>query len=278
MTLEARFLDIKGVRTRYLHCGSGKPLLLLHGVGLSADCFIRNLEELGSKHAVYAIDLLGHGFTDSVDYKGAAPQQVMARHVADFAEALSLPQYSVVGSSFGALVAGLVYFLDPARVERLVLVGSGSTFHTADDQRATLSASLANGSRAMTDPTLEKCRQRLAAIVFDPSVIPPEWMFLQLTSYALTDRLDAYRRTVSGSVAAMNDDTSRVLSRLEDILCPALVVVGDDDKRADRTAHVEGAKRLPRARIETYPRCGHFPFLEYPQRFNQEVLDFLAAH
>lgn len=274
--MKVQFANIGGVRTRYLYAGEGPPVLLLHGIGLSADCFVRNIVPLAEQFSVYAIDLIGHGFTDATSFRGIAPQIVMAEHIAAVADHIGLKPYSVIGSSFGAHVAAHMYLRRPRRVAKLSLVGSGSVFHSNADQRETLQGSLANGRSAMTEPTLESCRQRLAKIVFDAGCIPSELLWTQLTSYAYPDRLAAYEAAIRGAIDTMDDPASRVLSRLEEIACPTQVVVGQNDIRADWQAHVDGTAKMPNAHITLYEKCGHLPFLEYPERFNSEASRFLA--
>ena len=70
--MRVKFADIGGVRTRYLYAGDGPPLLLLHGVGMSADGFLRIIDPLASRFSVFAPDLLAHGFTDVADLSGGA--------------------------------------------------------------------------------------------------------------------------------------------------------------------------------------------------------------
>src|SRR5215469_17980561 len=171
--MRARFIDVDGVRTRFLYAGKGPAVILLHGVGVSGDTFIRNIDALGQEFSVFAPDMLGHGFTDAVDLAGA-PQIAMVKHLGRLADLLQLERYSVVGSSYGALVAALMWFDRPSRVENLVLVGSGSTFHPPEEQRNTLKAAFANASQAMGDPTIDSCRQRLATICHDPHSVVEE--------------------------------------------------------------------------------------------------------
>jgi len=274
--MRSKFVDIDGIRTRYLHEGAGKALFMLHGVGISGDCFIRNIDPLAERFAVYAPDMLGHGFTDAVDYRGGPPQPHIVRHLGKLADRLGLERYSVAGSSFGALIAALMYFDRPERVESLILIGSGSTFHPAEEQRLTLEAAFENGSRAMVDPTLSSCRQRMANICHDPASVAEEMLLVQLTYYGLPDRFDAYRATISGLIGSVGSDEHRVYSRLERIKAPTLIVTGRQDIRAQIALHEEGCRRMPDARLVIFERCGHLPFLEYPQRFNQLATDFLA--
>ena len=250
--------------------------MLLHGVGMSGDCFIRNIDALASRFTVYAPDMIGHGFTAAAEFGCVPAQLAMARHVVAMAESLGFDLYAVGGFSFGALVAGLAYFETTEKVEKLILVGSGSVFHPGEEQRDTLRAAAANGVKAMTDPTLESCSAR-GYIVYDPASVPEELVYLQLTSYALHDRLEAYSATIESAIAHMDNPSSRILDRFEQIACPTKVIVGRDDIRADWRWHEKGAARLPACEFTIYERCGHMPFLEHADRFNEELTAFLAS-
>jgi pimeloyl-ACP methyl ester carboxylesterase len=252
-------------------------LFLLHGVGLSADTFIRNIDALGEQFSVYAPDLLGHGFTDAVDFGNATPQLANARMIGRLADELGVQRYSVGGSSFGALVAALMWFERPRQVSELILIGSGSAFHPADEQEKTLKAAFANAAAVMADPTLASCRQRLAAICHEPESVASDILLTQLTSYAISDRFDAYKRTIEGVISSLKDDNSRVLSRLESIHARTLIITGRDDIRSQWSLHIAGRKRIPHSRIVILDKCGHLPYMEHPEIFNKTVDAFLRG-
>lgn len=198
-----------------------------------------------------------------------------ARHIAALAEALDFPSYDVVGSSFGGLVSALMYFNFPSRVRKLALVCSASTLQSVVSQARALRAAAANGKQAMLDPTLESCRSRMQNIVFDPEAIPDALLWPQLTSYAFADRLTAYEATIESCLVNLPDPNSRVAWRLPQITVPTWVVAGRNDSRADWRQHSEGAERMSRAKLSIYENCGHLPFLEHPEKFNSDLLEFL---
>ena len=68
--VEERFLELErtGVRMRVLSHGSGPPLVLLHGVSLSAAAWVPLFAELQG-FRLLAVDLPGHGFSDPVPYR-----------------------------------------------------------------------------------------------------------------------------------------------------------------------------------------------------------------
>lgn len=272
-----RFADVAGVRTRYFQAGDGPALILVHGLGVSGDIFVRNLPALAERFTVYAPDLLGHGFTDAVDYRGDAPQTRMARHLAAWIDALGIGRFSIAGSSLGGLIAGLVYFDRPDRVERLVIIGSGSAFVPPDSIGANLEAALANVGPAMGAPTLESCRRRMAALFHDPAAAGEEILVAQLTAYALPDRFTAYKATIAGMLATLADPAHQIFARLEAIAVPTLVVVGGNDARATIPTHRAGRERIPGARLLVIDRAGHLPYMEHPEVFNTALGRFLAG-
>src|SRR5258706_11395647 len=63
------YYDVHGVRTRVLECGSGFPLMLLHGAGGHAETYARNIVPLSEHFRVLAIDMVGHGYSDRPDVR-----------------------------------------------------------------------------------------------------------------------------------------------------------------------------------------------------------------
>ncbi|MGE0714502.1 MAG: alpha/beta fold hydrolase [Alphaproteobacteria bacterium] len=274
--MQVRFVDIDGVNTRYYVAGEGPALLLIHGVGASADVWSRVMEALGERFTVYAPDLIGHGFTDAVDFAGAPPQQVQLRQLLGFVDRLGIGRFAAAGASFGALLAALMYFARPDTVERLVLIGSGSVFNPPDEQAEVLQAVLRNQIGAMRNPSRDTIRARNAGSTYGKADIFEEIVLTQLTAYALPGRERALQQTVDGLIATVRSSEYRVLERLEQIAVPTLVLTGRDDPRAG-WQHVEtGCRRMPQATMRIFEACGHKPYSEHPRAFTEAVLGFLA--
>ena len=104
------FATIDGVETRYYEAGSGPPLLLIHGGGVSADSWLHLAERLASDFRIIAPDTLAHGFTGRGSLAGGPPQPHMVRHLRSFVDHLGLERFSMGGSSYGAMLAMLTYF------------------------------------------------------------------------------------------------------------------------------------------------------------------------
>ena len=61
---EERFAELDGGRVRFLHAGSGLPLVLLHGLLGYSFSWRFNLAALAEHRRILALDQLGVGFSD----------------------------------------------------------------------------------------------------------------------------------------------------------------------------------------------------------------------
>ena len=57
-----------GVRLHYLETGVGKPLVLVHGFSQAAEQFKFQIEGLGDRYRVIALDLRGHGESEKPNF------------------------------------------------------------------------------------------------------------------------------------------------------------------------------------------------------------------
>jgi pimeloyl-ACP methyl ester carboxylesterase len=104
--------------------GGGVPLLLLHGVGSTADSWEPAAAELAqSGTRVIVLDLPGHGRSskESGDYSLGA----LASTLRDLMDHLDVPRAILVGHSLGGGIALQFSYQFPHRCAGLVLVASG---------------------------------------------------------------------------------------------------------------------------------------------------------
>ncbi|MFI7339742.1 alpha/beta fold hydrolase [Streptomyces sp. NPDC050085] len=96
----------------------GRPLVLLHALGESADDWADIAPALAADRRVLAPDLRGHGRSP---WPGDYALESMAADVAGLMDDLALDRADVVGHSMGGVVAHLLAQEHPGRVARLVL-------------------------------------------------------------------------------------------------------------------------------------------------------------
>src|SRR3977135_2981564 len=62
------FTTNDGVRLHYLEAGAGSTLVLVHGIPQTAEQFKFQIEDLGDRYRMIALDLRGHGESDKPDF------------------------------------------------------------------------------------------------------------------------------------------------------------------------------------------------------------------
>lgn len=273
--MRVKIEEVAGIRTRYYYEGTGVPLLLLHGGGVSSDAWVRNIDSLARSFRVIAPDLLGHGFTGTGQYSAGPPHPHIVEHLAALADHLGLEQFYVAGSSFGALIASLLYFRLPQRVRKLVVVSSGSFANSDEELAVAIAGAYENSRLAVIDPSAEDCRQRLANIFYSRESIPEELITMQLTIAALPGIVEAFEARMKGMMDIAACRPYRILDRLEQFALPTLLVWGAEDRRGILSRAQEAAARMPDASLVAFARCKHHPHIEHPQLFNELARAFL---
>jgi pimeloyl-ACP methyl ester carboxylesterase len=106
----------------YLEAGSGRPLVLLHGIGSAAASFRCQLQTLSARFRVVAWDAPGYG--GSTPLSVAQPDASLYAAALDtWLGALGIERCHLVGQSLGTLVAARFAAEQPRRVLGLTLVG-----------------------------------------------------------------------------------------------------------------------------------------------------------
>jgi pimeloyl-ACP methyl ester carboxylesterase len=268
------FEKVGGVPTRYVAAGEGRAVMLLHGVGLSADSWLWTVPALARRHKVIALDLLDNGFTGAGAYTAGPPQPYTVDHIIALADHLHLERFSLVGSSLGAAFALLTYFKVPERIDAIVLVGPSFVLARPKEGFDMFEAPYRNGLSALQDPTYEGCRSRMARGFFDERKVPEALITMQMLLYALPGARESFERRLAGLRSPAAREFA-LYDRLGSVTVPVLLISGDEDARGRFKDIEEDAKRIPGIQLRLYEQCGHWPHMEYPESFNRDVLEFL---
>jgi pimeloyl-ACP methyl ester carboxylesterase len=271
-------VDVAGAQTRCVMAGDtdAPALFLLHGLALTADVWLRNIDALARTHRVVAPDMLGHGFTQP---PSRAPIDIPAklRHLKALADALNIDRVALCGSSYGALIASLFFLENKTRVSKLVINGSGSCFNTEQQLVAQVEKLHALYAPTLTVSTPEMWRERIGNNFFDATKIPPELLLIAPLCYAQPWAASRWAETMATMQDAECFRPFRILERLEQLTLPTLVVWGRDDRGGSLESATGAVQRMPSARLVTFESCGHYPMLEHPLEYNRLVSDFLAG-
>ncbi|MFO0997779.1 MAG: alpha/beta hydrolase [Alphaproteobacteria bacterium] len=276
--MQAQFIDVNGVRTRLLRSGAeGVAVLLAHGLGVSADMWVRIIDELALRYQVVAPDMLGHGFTAWAPDLALHPEAYLGDHLAEVMGHLGHQDYFVVGSSLGGIVAAHLFRRHGAKVRGLVLIGTDAMFGpTRSLDPSVLTQAARNAGKAFDDPTWENCLRRLQNICVVPDTPLDDVALVQMTIYAQPDRHAAYQELCGQLIRSIENGSAALAP--EEIGVPTLIVCGRQDIRARIELIRDNYRRIPGARLVELDPCGHLPHLEAPAALLRVLREFLDGH
>ncbi|HVF55844.1 MAG TPA: alpha/beta fold hydrolase [Pyrinomonadaceae bacterium] len=279
---EAGAFDWKHGRIFFRSAGreDAPPLVFVHGIGAGARSFMwrRNFEPLSTDFRVYAVDLLGFGYSAK---PSAAPYSadLYVELLSDFLrEVVGRPAH-VVASSLGAAFAVRVADEHPELVKSLVLISPTGTdnLSTRPDLPGAAFYGLLHspvlGTSFYNAMTSERSIRDYARkqLFYDKRFATPR---LVAHYYAVSHQPGAQYAITAFLSGYLNTDIGEAFARIRQ---DTTLVWG----RQDQTNPVEAAAHLlrlnSRARIEIFDRCRMMPQEEHAERFNSLLRDALDA-
>ena len=265
---ESRYIGVNGINTHYYEAGVGEALILLHGGGAGADSFGNwrgCLAAFAERFHVYAVDMIGFGFTDKPspeDY--AYTQQARNEHIIAVIEALGLAPVSLIGNSMGGCTSMGVAVERPDLVNKLVLMGSaGVRAPITDELKAIMNYDYTTDGmvriiRGLTNPDF----------AFDDELVNYR--------HGLSIREDtkqAYNAVMGwireqGGLYYEDDYMARITHK-------TLVVNGKLDKVVPLSSAYRLLELIEHSWGYIIPACGHWAMIEKPEQFTTASLSFL---
>ena len=271
--------------------GSGRPLVVVHGgPDFNHRYLLPELDRLAECCRVVYYDQRGRGRSFAV---GAAIEVTMQSEVDDLdgvRRRLGLDTVALLGHSWGALVAMEYALAFPEEVSHLIVMNPAPA---SPDDAAILRECL-RAARSAEQSVM------ISALVSDPGFqagdIEADAAYYRIHFAAAFQRsgllevlVARLRRdfTADGVVAARtieqrlyeqtwDCDDYDLLTRLQRVRVPTLVIHGDADLIPVEVArHI--AEAIPGARLEVLDDCGHFAYLDQPERTEDAITGFLTT-
>jgi pimeloyl-ACP methyl ester carboxylesterase len=255
-----------GLRVHYAERGDreGEAIVFLHAYVDSWFSYGRVLPLLSPAYHAFAPDQRGHGDSDKPVCCYTANDY--AADIDAFMEAVGIEEATLVGDSSGGLIAQRVALDYPARVSRLVLIGSPTTLVNNEIVRELGEETLSK----LEDPVSPEFAREFVLGTFHQPV-PEE--FLEM---ALSQSLKVPARVWRGyweGVARTVDDTSR----LGEIVAPTLILWGEQDTLLPREEQERRAAVIPDATLKVYPDTGHLAHWVRPEWVVRDLEEFIEG-
>lgn len=265
---ENKFIDVNGISTHYYETGSGDPLILIHGGGAGADAWGNwrgSLNDFAQHYRVFAIDMVGFGFTDkpspdTFEYN----QSTRVEHITAFIAQLNLENVNLIGNSMGGMTSIGVAIENPDRINKIVLMGSaGIQAPISDELKSIMNydytpAGMERIVQGLTNPDFE----------YDQDIVLyRHQLSTDPDCRAAYDAIMGWIREQHGLYYP--EDYIRKVTQ------PALVVNGKLDKVVQLDCAYKLLELIDNSTGYILPNCGHWAMIEHPQKFARVALSFL---
>lgn len=243
-------------------------MVLLHGFTGSSHSW-REHAEIFSKHfTVLALDLPGHGKTNTARYR---IEQCAEDLIAIF-DHFQFDHVHLLGYSMGGRIALYLAVHYPHRVRKLILESTSPGLETETERQA----------RIQSDESLAERIEREGVEAFvdyweqiplfaSQANLPPE-----IRTRLRAQRLDNNPTGLATSLREMGTGVQPSLwGELDRVSMPVLLLAGEQDTKFTAIAH-RMYSLLSQAQIEIIKHAGHTPHLEQPDVFQKHVIEFLG--
>jgi len=248
----------------------GAPIVFIHGWSQCHMSWQRQTDsELAREFRLAAPDLRGHGMSDAPpETDRYTDARLWADDVAAVIDALNLDRPVLAGWSYGGFViSDYLRAHGEGAVSGLVYVAGGVTLNEAAFGTL-IGPAFINAVEGATQPDLPVAIDTLRAFLRDCAAKPiPADDFERALAFNTVVRPE-----VRAALVARTIDSDDVL---ESLSIPVLAVHGTADRIVlpAMTEHI--LRTCPTATGAWYEGVGHMPFVEAPQRFNEDLAAFV---
>lgn len=272
-----KFVEVDGMRIHYVDRGAGPVVVLIHGNGVTLQDFeASGVLDLASKaHRVIAFDRPGFGYSDRARSTTWTPM-AQASALAGALGQLGIKQATVVGHSWGAMVALAMALDHPKIVSGLVLL-SGYYYGTARPDVLPFSVPAIPGLGDVLAHTLSP----LAGAIMSPAAVKASFSPAPVSDkfgrfpIALTMRPSQVRATAADT-AMMVPSAVALSRRYGELTLPVVIMAGEGDLIAHINKHAQRlAQDISSSELRIVPGEGHLFHYGAPEQV-AEAIDEVA--
>lgn len=265
--------SIDNVRIHYdLWPGPGQHIVLVHAYATNSKMWEPQIKPLAARRSVVAYDVRGFGQSSAPDDAGAYSQDRSIDDLLALLDHLKLETADICGLSMGGNIALNFALKYPERVSSLVVSGTGS----GSGDPAPFVEQTSNWARiAERDGMKAFADHLMTEAVFSGYASRGPRERAHLSSLIMANTAPGVAHTAR-EVLAKRPPIPQLVPRMRRMKVRSLLIAGELDEPVAFATKVM-ADAIPDARLEVISGGGHFNNLEFPERLNRLLGEFLGA-
>jgi pimeloyl-ACP methyl ester carboxylesterase len=241
--------NLGGVAMHYYCAGRrGIPVVLIHGLGSSAETWAVLIPLLSREYLVYAPDLPGFGKTPLAPEGTNVSTHIL--YLERFLDALGYPRVILVGNSLGGWIATHIAVEHPERVERLFLLNSAGLRREGMNSPYAVDHAAA---RRMLEHTLGF------------SLPVPKFMLDEVVRNSQTPAYAGFMNSY--------DPREELDGVLADVRVPTTIIWGERDRLLPIISAHDLHNGIASSDMVLLPRVGHMPQIQAPAKVARLIME-----
>ncbi len=275
--IKIQYININGMRIRYIKTGHGPALVLLHTLRTQLDIFEKIIPDLTKDFTVYAPDYPGHGFSDITNSEYTP--NFFVSTIEQFLEELEIENATLAGISIGGSIPLLAAAKNNQRIKNIIAINPYDYGAGMGASRANLVSWLIfNLSRIpVIGETVMRFRLPFVEkIIFEGGVTFPNALTKEFIQQVWDSgvRKNHYRRFINLIRNSHLWESAR--HAYIQINKPVLLIYGDNDWSNDEERQ-RTLKEIPGAKMEIVNNGGHFLSLDQPEELTRLIRQFSTS-
>ncbi|MHA7647038.1 alpha/beta fold hydrolase [Nitrosopumilus sp. S4] len=262
--MEEKFLQIDENKIRYLESGDSRnTLVLVHGLGASAERWEKVIPLFSKKYRVIVPDIIGFGYSDKplVDYT----PDFFAEFLEKFFIESGIKHPNLIGSSLGGQIVAEYATSHSDDIEKLILVSpAGVMKQSTPALDAYIMAALYPNEQSAKN----------AFEMMEGSGSSPDEALVN--GFIERMRLPNAKLAFMSTLLGLKNSES-LTSKLSSISVPTLIIWGSEDPVIPITYSDDFISTIKDCRFFRMDGCGHTPYVQDPTTFASKVIEFLDS-
>jgi proline iminopeptidase len=267
-------------QTYYKILGKGLPILIINGgPGMNSNGFEPMAKILAEKYQTIIYDQRGTGKSKLTTLNSKTiSMQLMADDIESLRKHLKIKKWTILGHSFGGMLASYYATVYPNSIDKLILSSSGGVDLSLLKGENLIEAGLSKTEKDSLNywnDKIEKGDTTYTARIGRGRAMAPAYVydskFVSIIAKRLTQGNSTINSLLWSDMQKMNFDCKKKLSNFKN---PVLIIQGKQDIVSKEIAEI-GLKAFPNSKMVLLENCKHYGWLDAKEKYFDTIESFL---